>query len=576
MSVLLLVVLLYLPLVCADNRELRLISQLNKYFNFDHNIFLFNPSANISRFIDTTELSSVPRSIYTFKGDNESIIELESFKAIMGKSTFLIGITDGAQFSGNLMLLTEVKRLQRLQVQMKIGIFFPHVATSKDLDDLFQWSWSYHIINIFVSTPPDLQSNGLLNVFTFNPFGTFDVINVTAGESYEKIFLRQNSNFQRYRFGLFYGVYKNPVNEKLWRTIFGAMNASYEMFARGTVKEMDEMFVTLGAYLIDEGDDTNYVYPMYSEPMVIMVPEALPFIGFEAYFQAFIADNLLGYLLAAVTMIILFLSFFRLQRHETWTWMHEFFDSVVDVSNLLMNDNSYINYRRLPAIEVMTVVPLTFAGMIIVNGILSALQSHFTRPLMQPQIHSAGDLYNSPFHIYTWKDWTNYTVEILKTQFSLGNWADRVLEMDVNLLLEYADDFNTSSAYLHDEFRAISRLRAQKRLNIYGYHISKIKFPVTVNSYLVSEYFPFMERVNEIVHRISQSGLYYQKWRADHFNTIEDRVVQNNRNVLRNLSKETVVDSFEIPTFLFYGWVASTIVFIIELVWKKLKTFVVK
>lgn len=68
-----------------------------------------------------------------------------------------------------------------------------------------------------------------------------------------------------------------------------------------------------------------------------------------------------------------------------------FFETVADVINLLMNDNEYIRYQQLSAIELWIVVPLIFVGLIFVNGILSAVR---------PQIDTMDDLYASPFYIY--------------------------------------------------------------------------------------------------------------------------------------------------------------------------------
>lgn len=45
-----------LSIVNSQHREVVLISELNSFFNFDHNVFLLDSSAEINRFINTKGL----------------------------------------------------------------------------------------------------------------------------------------------------------------------------------------------------------------------------------------------------------------------------------------------------------------------------------------------------------------------------------------------------------------------------------------------------------------------------------------------------------------------------------------
>jgi len=49
------------------------------------------------------------------------------------------------------------------------------------------------------------------------------------------------------------------------------------------------------------------------------------------------------------------------------------FECVVDVVNLLLNENAAIRYSNLRRAEIFILVPLTFTGLIVMNGILSIL-----------------------------------------------------------------------------------------------------------------------------------------------------------------------------------------------------------
>lgn len=62
-----------LCIVDAVCQEAKLISELNTFFNFDHNI-LFHSSANINEFINASrEFYSKPQNVYVFKNVDENI-----------------------------------------------------------------------------------------------------------------------------------------------------------------------------------------------------------------------------------------------------------------------------------------------------------------------------------------------------------------------------------------------------------------------------------------------------------------------------------------------------------------------
>lgn len=63
--------------------------------------------------------------------------------------------------------------------------------------------------------------------------------------------------------------------------------------------------------------------------------------------------------------------------------------------NLVLNDNGAIDYQLLTCVEALLIVPLTFVGMIFVNGMLSNLQSYITNKIIQPQIDTVEDIYRS-------------------------------------------------------------------------------------------------------------------------------------------------------------------------------------
>lgn len=569
--------ILYLPITCATFNELKLIMELNNFFNFDHNIFLLHSSVDINRFINGTRSSeyTTPQSLYVFESADEDNDYGIKMNEITSKNTFIIVVPASASFEINLNLLIRLKEIQVLQVNMKIGIFFLHIVSREDLQKLFEWSWKQRIVNIFAVTHSHpkvvqgLNRDFSLNIFTFNPFETFDVIDVTESESYDNFFLSQDSNFRNFSFRLNFTFFED-LDENVMLGLFSVLNASF-VVQNGDVNEsisetqinVNEIFIVPRPSVASDGDRHN-LYPMERESMVIIVPQALPYSQFGAYLQAIATHSLLCYSFTSIAVIIMFLSLFRYKRRRKIL----FFQSAADVANLLLNDNGYVKYQQLFDIEILIIVPLTFAGLIIVNGTLSALQSYLTRPINQPQIDTIEDLYQSSFCIYTWGEyWEVQVTDVLTNHMEHGNWTDRVRLMDVESLFNEVEMYNRSMAFLRDQESMMIPLKIQKQLKIRGYHISHIRVSTELFSYAVNYDFPFVERVNTILHRMFDSGLFHLYQRKN-YATYEHSILKKNLELLKNRD-EIDIERFPIPIFIVYGWVAGLIVMFIEILFKK-------
>lgn len=165
------------------------------------------------------------------------------------------------------------------------------------------------------------------------------------------------------------------------------------------------------------------LYPMTMTQHSLVVPEALPYREFAAYLLNISSDNFFGFSLATILLVMMLLSAFRYIKLKKFL----FFQSVCDVLNLLMNDNSGINYPKLTRIEVFLILPLTLAGFVIVSDILSSLQSFLTRPIIQPQIDTVEGVYVSPFPILTWDEyWASRLVNALESLSQHRDWKNKV------------------------------------------------------------------------------------------------------------------------------------------------------
>lgn len=83
-------VLILVPIICGDNREQKLIGQLNELFNFDHNIFLLNSSVDIDRFVNGRSRGEcTPKSVYVFKIIDDDITGLDALTEIKSSRSLL-------------------------------------------------------------------------------------------------------------------------------------------------------------------------------------------------------------------------------------------------------------------------------------------------------------------------------------------------------------------------------------------------------------------------------------------------------------------------------------------------------
>lgn len=544
-----------LPIICV-HQEIKLINELNNFFKFDYNIFLLDSSADLECFIHR---ENTPKSFYVLEDNNNDTTGLEKLKEMKSKNPFMIVVTGSSKFKINLKLLTQLQGAQRLQSNTKIGVFFSHLSM-EDLKKFFQWCKKHLIINIFAATysHPDVfkrpRADNLLNIFSFNPFGTFDVINITNNVTYKNVFQSWNPNFQQHqlRLGTPFMFY---TDEELWLTVFRLMNATYSIIDNYTENEID----ILPRLYVQE--NLTHLYPLIMSSVVVIVPAALPYSDFSAYLRTVTSDDFFGYSLITIAAVTVLLIIFRFIKQKKIL----FFRSVADVLNLLMNDNGSIKYPELSRIEVFLIVPLTFVGLVIVNGILSNLQSYLTRPILQPQINSIEDLYRSQFPIIVGDErWKRFVTEVFMNLTKYEDWSDKMIVLGFDQPLQM---FRPSTSFVIDVDYADFILKLQKRLNLKGYYNPKIIISQSLMSYDVNDKFPFFERLNEIISLLQSAGL-FDLWQRRILANDEKVIVKLYLERLRN-PQDIDVERFPFPMFVVYGWITGVIVLVIEIISKK-------
>lgn len=481
----------------------------------------------------------------------------------------LIVVPKSASFENNLTLLDFIEKVQLKNVHLKIGVFFPHNAASEDIQKMFEWFWNHRIINIFIafySNSTVKQGSNLkplLNIFNFNPFGSFSVVDVTETKFIHNIFPDKKINFQKYPIRLAVinddsiTQYSSTVpfiggpDEKMWMSVFSVLNASYSIYwVRKVMQQLeilDNGTVDIHADL-SELTETRYVtlYPMIIEILSMVVPKPLPYPAFSAYIQTMFSDGLLGYISILIIVITLLLALCRYIKSKRFL----IFQCAADVINLLLNDNGAIIYQQLTRSELFLIVPLTLAGFVIVNGFLSNLQSHFTQPKLQPQIDTIVDFYRSSLPISTPNEfWMAKVTKLLNNLLNYEGWGNR---MKVHNSSEVIQQIVTEAKFSFFEYESTAKGICKHK----KFHITEIQLSWIWFKYDMRYDFPFIERVNEIVQWIQTAGLYNKWWRD-----------LDEEKLFITFANESYVKSFSVPIFIVYGWIAGVIVFIIEIIW---------
>lgn len=556
-----------LSAIHGEYQETQLIGKLTNHFQFDHHFFLLDSAIDASQFIDTGGIT--PRTVYVWK-EAADIVEVE----VRSKNCLLIVVSETTEFERTVNLLKIIKVMQTSQKQIKVGLFFPLKSSIKELLKLFDWCKDNQITDTFAVTYSSNHSRQctahecVQNIYTFRPFDSVtELVNVTNSDKFDVYFQSTNANFLKneLRFG---GRIKNNVDGNVWLTVFDRMNASLAEVGDNQKTPMELLKsgadVVKNVYVPRNEKDLD-VYPVTFKDYVILVPESLPYSEFLTYLRNGMSAKIFIFSIISTIGSIVVLSILRYTKQKR-NWIPQ---SAADVFNLLLNDNGHIKYQQLFRAEIFVVVPLTFVGFIIVNGILSNFKSHLTRPVLQPQIDTAEDIYISKLPVLTHSlPWKREIVQLLSGRTNYSDWDERIVvdEDEVQKCIEIFD--STKAIFVRSDL-ADYLLRTQRSLNIRGYHQIPIEFPKFLFTYMVHRRFLFFERLNDMIQRLKNSGL-YDLWLRRDFAIREGVILKY--NLLRLQHQGTAsVERFEFPMLIVYGWLAGLVVFITEIIWKKVK-----
>lgn len=548
------------------------INQLNSEFGFDHNIFFFHSSVETNRFVSSMyhNMKYTTRSLFTMD-DMMKLSVVEQNRT--SKAELWIVAAGSLDIKSVVETLSLIKKIQVWKANSKIGIFFSLIWSNHDLYELFTWCWNHRILNIFAAfRAPTSTASGsqTLNIFNYVPFGTFKVVNVTGTKSLRRIFHEKISNFQGHSFRLAviadddlvqYSstvAFSNGPDEMLWQAVFSVINASYSIFlVKGSLEPIDVMdngTVDIHGDLTDIlNQQIVTIYPMVLEIVSMVLPEPRPYGTFQAYIQIATSTGFMGYSLGTVLAVVLVLMCSR-RINSRNILLYQCF---IDVMNLLLYDNTAIKYQRMSFSEIMLILPITFAGFIIVNGFLSSLKSQLTQPMMQPRIETIDEFYNSPIPMTTPNEyWLAKDAEMLNNLLNHeGNFTPKMRVIEYS---KFVEQIIAEEMFSFAEYNSIAKFMCKHK----KYYITKIQMQRIWYSHNLRSDCPFIDRFNEIIYRITQAGLYEKWWRDA---SVEDRV-------FRNASGEELHgEQFSAPIFIVYGWIVGIFVFVVEVNWERIK-----
>lgn len=432
-----------------------------------------------------------------------------------------------------------------------------------------------NIFSAFYLSVEDDHDKTLFNVFKYDPFGgleTLLLINVTSSVHLREYFSDKVPNYRKHplRIVKFPELNSSGTEIQFWESVGSVFNASVLTAIRSSASNDSEIdFVKLDADVLSYemrviGKPTK-LYPHRQSVLVMIAPHSQPYIGFVAYLQNGTWTLFFFYtfiVIVAASLLLIVSGYLR--KNELFL-----FRSVVDVVNLLINDNVAIRYQNLCRADVFIIVPLTFTGLVAMNGILSIFQSYLTSPIYQPQISTIEDLHTSSVPILASKTELEGLIQILEDLSKYSDWSDKFYEMHLDQLQIEVDSFNNTIAFFAFDYQAQLYLEGQKRLNWKAFHLLKDTF---LAKYLISFdirlNFPFIEHINDIIHWLNGAGL-INKWVKN--DTDIDTLCRMNFNRRFKLGDESQVGKFAGFTVVWCGWIASTIVFIGELMWDKFR-----
>lgn len=553
-----------------------LISSLNQYYHFDLNIYLsLDVNVNVLRFEGIEDIT-VLRTIIT--SDNDEIAKFTKY----GNNIFLIVTIKSRTLNGSDETVNAIKKLFQANIKMKIGIFYDMMVSPnlKEISNLLLWCWRDHIINVFVTYFTQINN---LHTFTFHPYASFKLINLTDDLSPENYFKSKIENLQGHPIRTYLSLeyqtaflIKNNTSlggpyGKLFCLIIEKMNATLSVplqkilpYDAQKVKELifDNKTFDINPQPAKIQTSLTYLDTIQIEKLNILVPQSKPYNIIKALFLKVLLKD---YDCLVLLMSILFIVGSIIVIRFVLSGKFVFIKSFIQTLALLITANTYINYRKFTKSETLILVPCTFAGIVITNIIFSVLFSFLTVTVFEPELDTFEDIDRFGCNIHTPGRGIAEKVRV-----TIGEKLfQKVSVHNPEVLKQNLANYDISNCYLFTDSRIRVVLERQKRFSIKGFHIPKQYASKVPYSFLIRPDLPYVDKMNYIILRSFDSGL-FEKWLSDSYYEL----VQMNYFQKISKSAEEETNNYELLYFLVLGWFLAAVCFICEFLYFRISKIV--
>lgn len=561
--------------MCGDN----FVQKLNKFYNFDNNIFLFTDPAVLQKVIYDNDVSRTTTVL--FKGKNSERINLFRIALSCGKNCVLFVFknhvsTSTKPFQLNATEFNATMQLLYWNRKIKVGFIITtdvvNAGSMKFVKDIIDWSWSNLLIDMFVL----LRTDDNDQVFTFNPYKSKDEIIQIEPNQLWMYFHEKSSNLYGYQMRLTFSVevdfliytskgFKSK-DGKMCEYILNGLNATYS--ARINATQAWNSFVR--QVIAGEADFSPrrysiqnihvpvsrvFTYPVGTEKYILLVPSARPYNQFGAFFKNFTINNSIINIMGPILLIIAILWAFKAFKYRESMLLQ----SVVEVIGLLFTVDVE-GTRNLTDMDVrLFLVSLSVGGFFFMNTILSIFISLLLQPLMHSEINSFDQFDETSLKIKVPSaEFVSHMLEL--AALNKRDWKNRIeVSKSINENVNQIYNYDTRFAYYYSSIRTDILLERQRRLPIRGFHVPRQYLRTALNAYAIGSRAPFRERVDYLIMQAFSAGL-YDKWKRDTFGNLTETGYFDRFEVINDELEQT----FAIPFMIFYGYVLSIVVFLFE------------
>lgn len=440
-------------------------------------------------------------------------------------------------------------------------VVFSKQPVGNTLENLFRWCWAHYILNVLVIYQN--QNTAEIMQFTYSPFGDFHIIQLN---SQNEFFPDKLQNLHRYsiRFDVDPFLRSDDCenkrvgrNLKLLYLITDRLNAEPILVDN----EKSDFYIPLSLTLHSENIQ-EMLYPLIMEKQLLVVPGAVAIPQYMNYFLAFKPTL---WLACGASLISILIARYSINAQKRIS----FFTEIVHLVQLLANSPAAINFDNMEPMEIGLIAAWSFAGVIITNAYMSALNSMAIHPFSKQQINSFEDIEASGLRILVSSRLNKsqlYNMHLLPSR--LNHLYEVVTPEDYyNTIFK----LNTSYCYVASIMWASLKMARQQHLGLQSYYIFKDSFKFSFLMYMVPANSVYTERFNELIMDTFGSGLYY-KWMADNYDEFDRCKYFNDDQTGFGKVSHPVCLKMEdlVGAFMFFGagLMLAIVIFVIEILFR--------